>query len=69
MILPGEGPVQVYVNPGPELDCVASIETLPTAQVKNGGGAACTMGIFWSAVTVTDALAVQPFTVFVTTSM
>jgi folate-dependent tRNA-U54 methylase TrmFO/GidA len=68
-MLPGLGPVQVYVKLAPELEAVASIVIVCTAQVRVAAGSAEVIGMFTSAVTVTEDVAVQPFVVFVTSKV
>jgi len=68
-MLPGLGPVQVYTKLGPELEAVASIVIVCTEQVSVAAGKAEVIGMFTSAVTVTEVLEVQPLVVFVTSKM
>ena len=51
---------------GPELDAVALMVMVVTTQVRVAAGSAKVVGIFTSAVTLTEAVAVQPLVVLVT---
>ena len=58
--------VQLYVNVGPDEEALASRMVFNKVQVRISVGSALTVGIFTSAATVTEVLAVQPFRILVT---